>query len=299
MSPRLSGPKGAQVVDTTSTVRSFAIRHAEAVFLFKGRIPRRCRGKPGEKTKTMSLKIMVVDDETRTPNLIRSVATVMGHSVRAFEDRHAAGEQGAAERFDVVFVGMRLAELDGLELPSHIRRSQANGEATIVMLSATEDVASSRRAFGEGADLILTKPVSGECLRRLLSAINVPGWRSRKSPARLPLFTDVTCTWKDGQIRLRSVNISETGMLLQGSLEAEIGDEVTLEFRLADVGASLKARARISRKEGRERFGVEFVGLAGEDKNAIQVYVMGRKKEAERPPDLSVEGAGPRRLFRP
>src|SRR5579862_7030915 len=74
----------------------------------------------------MSLKIMVVDDEARSLNLMRSVATVMGHSVLAFEDRQAAGEQGDAERFDVAFVGMRLAEFDGVELANRIRRSKTS-----------------------------------------------------------------------------------------------------------------------------------------------------------------------------
>ena len=54
---------------------------------------------------------------------------------------------------------------------------------------------------------------------------------------------------------------------------------------------------RIARKEGIERVAVEFVGLAPEDQNAIQLYVMGRLKDLTPAHDLS--GIGMRRLFRP
>jgi hypothetical protein len=47
------------------------------------------------------------------------------------------------------------------------------------------------------------------------------------------------------------MNISESGMLLQGSLDAEVGQEVAVEFKLAEVGATLNVPGRIVRKEER------------------------------------------------
>jgi hypothetical protein len=70
-----------------------------------------------------------------------------------------------------------------------------------------------------------------------------------------------------------------------------------LEFKIAEVCASLNVPARILWKEGTERLGMEFVGLAPEDRNAIQLYVMGRLKDLTPPRDLS--GTGMRRLFSP
>jgi len=222
----------------------------------------------------MPLKIMAVDDEPKTTQLMRSVATPLGHTVIPFGDYQTAGKKGETQRFDVAFVGMRLPELGGLELARRIRNSQPNRETTIVMLSATENIDSLRRAFGEGADLVLAKPVSAARLRTMLAAMDSPRWKGRHA-ARLPLFTEVKCMWDDWQFPLRGMNISESGMLLQPSLEMEVGQEVSLEFKIAEIRASLNVRARIIRKEGNERVAVEFVGLAPEDQNAIQVYVTG------------------------
>jgi CheY-like chemotaxis protein len=232
----------------------------------------------------MPLKIMVVDDEPKTTQLMRSLATPLGHTVMPFGDYQTAGQKGETQRFDVAFVGMRLPELGGLELAHRIRNSQPNRETTIVMLSATENIDSLRRAFGEGADLVLAEPVSAARLRTMLAAIDSPRWKGRHA-ARLPLFTEVNCMWDGWQFPLRGMNISESGMLLQPSLDMEVGQEVSLEFKIAEIRASLNVRARIIRKEGNERVAVEFVGLASEDQNAIQVYVTGHL-ESLRPREI-------------
>lgn len=232
----------------------------------------------------MPLKIMVVDDEAKTTQLMRSLATPLGHTVMPFGDYQTAGHKGETQRFDVAFVGMRLPELGGLELARRIRNSQPNRETTIVMLSATEHIDSLRRAFGEGADLVLAEPVSAARLRTMLAAMDSPRWKGRHA-ARLPLFTEVHCMWGGWQFPLRGMNISESGMLLQPSLDIEVGQEVSLEFKIAEIRASLNVRARIVRKEGNERVAVEFVGLAPEDRNAIQVYVTGHL-ESLRPREI-------------
>ena len=202
----------------------------------------------------MSLKIMVVDDEPKVTQLMRSLATPLGHTVLPFGDYQAAGQRGETQRFDVAFVGMRWPELGGLELARRMRNSQPNRET-----------------------------------------MDLPEWKGRRHAARLPLFTEVTCTWNEWQFPLRSLNISESGMLLQPAIAAEVGQEVALEFKIADVRASLNVLARIIRKEG-ERVGMEFVGLAPEDQNAIQLYVTGHLEVRTPREPLNL---GTRRLFSP
>ncbi|PYU21019.1 MAG: hypothetical protein DMG30_18820 [Acidobacteria bacterium] len=242
----------------------------------------------------MSLKIMVTDDEPKTTHLMRSLATPLGHTVLPFGDYQAAGQRGETQRFDVAFVGMRLPELNGLELAHRIRNSKPNRETIIVMLSATNDVGTLRRAFGEGADLVVTKPISADRLRRMLLALDLPDWKGKRHAARLPLFTEVNCTWKGRQFPLRSLNISESGMLLQPAIDAEVGQEVALEFKIAEFDASLNESARIIRKEGTRQLAVEFIRLAPENQNAIHLYVTGHLEGPRRRESLKL---GPRRLF--
>jgi CheY-like chemotaxis protein len=243
----------------------------------------------------MALKIMVMDSEPASSKLLRSLSAPFGHVVLTFDDLQAAGQRAEGQRFDVAFVGMRATNLAELELVRQIRNSQPNREAIIVMLTDTEDVPTLRKAFGEGADFVLTQPMAGNRLRRMLAAMDSMEWKKRGA-ARMPLFTEVVCTWNGRQLPMRSRNISESGMLLQGPLDTELSEEVRLEFHIAELGASLKVSARTVRKEGADRIAVGFVTLEPEDRNAIQLYVMGRLKDLTPPRDLA--GVGLRRVFR-
>jgi len=243
----------------------------------------------------MSLKIMIVDDEPVSLQLMRSVAAPLEHMVLAFDDRQLAWQRAEKQRFDAVFVGVSAAQPDGFELARRIRNSQVNRDTAIVMLSATDDVEVFRKAFVEGADLVLSKPLTAGRLRPMLASLESRAWKGRRHAVRLPLFAEVTCKCGDRQFPLRSLNISEGGMLLQPSLELEVGQEVSLEFKIAELRVSLNVRARIVRKVGTEQVGVQFTGLEPEQKNAIQLYVMGHLKEETPPKELQV---GQRRLFR-
>jgi CheY-like chemotaxis protein len=233
----------------------------------------------------MPLKIMVADNEPSFLQLMRSLATPLGHTVFTFDGSQEIGERAEKQRFDAFFLGM--PEPDGLELTRRIRNSEPNREATILVLSVTDGVDCMRKAFGQGADFVLTKPVTGSRLRPILAAMASPGWKDKRHAVRLPLFTEVTCTWDNRQFPLRSMNISESGMLLQPSLDIEVGQEVGLEFKIAEVCASLRVRARIARKEGSTGIAIQFMGLAPEEQNAIQLYVLGHLKEITPSRDFS------------
>lgn len=256
----------------------------------------------------MAMKILVVDDDVQTLKSIRLMVVPLGHKVLAFETNQEAIRQAGEQKFDAVFIGLRTPGLAGLDVTRQIRNSELNRETVIVLLTNTDDIEAWRKAFGEGATFVFTKPVTSARVIPLLKAMEHPSWQAgsvattsprftevaitnaawsepKMHAARLPLFTQATCKWHDHEYPLRSMNISETGMLLQPAVEAEKGEEVSLQFKLADIRSDLNLRARIVRKDGTERIGLEFIDLAPEDKNAIQMYVMGRlaTTEASRP----------------
>jgi CheY-like chemotaxis protein len=244
----------------------------------------------------MSLKIIVADNEPKSTSLLRAVATPLGHSVLPFQDYEAAAQKGETQHFDVAFLGMRLPELTGIGVASRLRNSVSNHDAAIVMVTATDDIDTLRKAFAEGANFVLTEPVPGARLHRLLSAMASPGWKDRRPSARLPLQAEVTCSWLHRKTPLHSLNISESGMLLRPLVDAPVGEEVNLEFKIAEVHAAVSVRARIVRKdEPAKLVGVEFVDLPREAQNAIQVYVIGHAKDEA--PQRGPLNFQPRRLF--
>jgi len=94
---------------------------------------------------------------------------------------------------------MRMPQLDGLELARRIRNSQPNRETTIVMLSATDDIGNVRKAFGEGADFVLTKPVTAARLRPMLAAWTRPGGKAKGTRPVYPSLRRSSATGMGGR----------------------------------------------------------------------------------------------------
>jgi len=72
-------------------------------------------------------------------------------------------------------------------------------------------------------------------------------------------------------------------MLLESPVDVELGVELSLQFEIAELGASLDVRARSVRKQGTTRVGVAFNELSPKDRNSIQLYIMGRLKPRTSP----------------
>jgi CheY-like chemotaxis protein len=241
----------------------------------------------------MPLKIMVVDNESLSLKVMRSLAVPLGHTVLTFDDSPEAIQQAERQRFNVAFVG--LPRPDGLELAHRIATLQPGNETTVVMLSAMDDVEMLRKAFGAGATFVLPKPITANRILPMLAAMQSPDWKTTSHASRLPFVTEVNCSWGGRDYVLRSMNISETGMLLQSSQEVAVGQELSMKFKIAEVRASLNVRAFIVRKQEPDRVATEFIDLSPEDQNAIQLCVMGRLKQ--RAPLRDLADFTPDRLF--
>jgi CheY-like chemotaxis protein len=224
----------------------------------------------------MPLRIMVVDDEPLSLKVMRTLGGSLGHIVLTFNDSQQAKLQAEKQRFDVVFVG--LPRSDGLDLAHTFGEPQPGSETIVVMLGPENDTETLRKSFGAGATFFLPKPIASTRVVPFLKAMSLTDWKTRRHAARLPFVTEVNCKSASGNFPMRSVNISETGMLLQSLHDVGLGQAVSLEFKIAEIRASLNVHARVVRKEGTDHMAVAFVDLAPEDQNAIQLCVMGRVK---------------------
>jgi len=224
----------------------------------------------------MSLRILIVEDDAPTLRLMRAAVIPLGHKVLTIEDARKAAAQVESQKLDVLFVSLNLAASGGLELAHQTRSSDLNRDVAIVALSPTSDIETLRNAYRAGATMVLTKPLARAHLVPILTAMDRPGWKDQRHAARMPLFAPVNCQWNDQQFALCSLNISESGMLLEPAIDAEIGQDVGLQFEIGEAQTPLHVHARVVRKEGGERMGVEFTGLAPVEKNAIQLHILGR-----------------------
>lgn len=229
----------------------------------------------------MSLKLMAVDDD---PDVLRSIKLMMealGCEVLALTDSQEAARRVSAEKFDGVLLDLNMPELDGFELTSLVRRSSANRNVPVVILTGLDDVETMRKGFKVGATCFLGKPPSQERLYRLIKAMRGPMLTEKRRHVRLPFRTPVRCkiaALGDREFMSGSLTISEGGMSLSPSGGLDENNELEVSFAMPGTSKPVRARGRVVRKEPPDQIGVAFILLAAEGLEAIRRYVEGAVK---------------------
>lgn len=221
------------------------------------------------------LKIMVVDDEPAVLGVLKDLMEPAGFAVSPFTDSREAAVRIEKEKFDAVFVDVRMPGMDGFELTQRVRASRPNSKVPIVMLTGQDDVETIRKGFQAGVTFFLGKPITVEKLRGLLAVTRGAMLKEKRRYARLPLRTAVSCRAGGKQLKSVSLNISKAGMLLECPGRVAVGEEVELQFMLPEALQPLRPGARVVRWEAPNYMGVQFVALAPEERAAIEGYING------------------------
>jgi CheY-like chemotaxis protein len=227
----------------------------------------------------MALKLLVVDDEVDVLKMIKNIIEPLGCEVLLLADSREAAKRVEKEKFDGVFLDARMPHLDGFELARCTRASSLNRGAPIVMLTAMNDLSTMRRAFEAGITFFLAKPFDNEKLYSLFKIMRGAMLREKRRHARLPFRTPLTCWVGERSFPSCSLNMGESGMLLEFSGGLAEGMIVDLEFTLPQAKKSLKLRAKVIRREPPDRMALGFLELTTEDQQAIQAFIAGGIKE--------------------
>jgi CheY-like chemotaxis protein len=117
-----------------------------------------------------SRRVLVVEDNRDTREMLRFLLRVWGHQVEVAGD----GEQGLNKalgwRPEVAILDIGLPQLNGYELARHLKAA-LGGEARLTALTGYGSDGDSERAFAAGFDHHLTKPADPEELRCLVAAV--------------------------------------------------------------------------------------------------------------------------------
>lgn len=120
-------------------------------------------------------KILIVDDDEESRQLLTEVLEANGYGVGAVGDgqaaRKALGEDG---EYRIVIADLHMPKETGLELLRHLR--EQNSHHRIVLMSSFISAAERDLARDLGAQALLEKPF------RLSELLNVVGGLAQKSP---------------------------------------------------------------------------------------------------------------------
>jgi len=223
------------------------------------------------------LKLLVVEDDPASLELMSEVFTSLKAEVRAVNDSEKAVGIINQERFDGIFLDLEMPNLNGFDLARLVRKSSWNKSTPIIIVTGRDERQTMQEVFALGATFFLQKPVDRQKLSMLFRTVSGGMLENRRKYARVPLQTEVICTVGSRTIRGMTWNLSQGGMQVEAS-NLQSKDTVRLSFRLPVSGVSIDAMGTVAWAD-EKRQGIQFTTLSTPAQQSIRKYIAEVEKD--------------------
>lgn len=222
------------------------------------------------------LKLLVVEDDVPSLELMREVFTALKAEVFPLSDSAQAAVVVDQQKFDGIFLDLAMPRMHGLELAKKIRTSSWNKTTPIIIVTGSDDRQNMQQAFAMGVTFFLQKPVDRQKLTKLFRSVVGGLTENRRRTVRVPLQTDVVCEVGNRSFRGTTWNLSQGGMQVEaGNLQP--ADVVHVSFRLPVTSITIDAVGKVAwSKESRQ--GIQFTKVGEQSQKAIRDFVAAVEK---------------------
>jgi len=181
------------------------------------------------------MHILVVDDEKNIQRTMMLALESMGHDGAAAQNGVIAIEELKAEKYDVVFLDLKLSQESGLDVLQEILRVSPG--TAVIMFTAFASIDTAVEAMRRGAFDYLPKPFTPDQIRHALAHVE----RTRKLEIRVAeLESRVATEGPDIDLETESEAMQKT---LDVAFKAANSDATVLLLGESGTGKSLLARA--------------------------------------------------------
>ena len=223
------------------------------------------------------LKLLVVEDDPASLELMTEVFTSLKAEVRAVSDSEEAVGIINHERFDGIFLDLEMPKLNGFDLARLVRKSSSNKSTPIIIVTGRDERQTMQEVFALGATFFLQKPVDRQKLSFLFRTVSGGMLENRRKYIRVPLKTEVICIVGSRTIRGVTWNLSQGGMQVEANnLQAK--DSVRLSFQLPVSGVSIDAMGIVA-WANEKRQGIQFTTLNTPAQHSIRTYIAEVEKD--------------------
>jgi DNA-binding response OmpR family regulator len=116
-------------------------------------------------------RILVADVDPDTRVLIASVVAILGYTPIVVQSGAEAVASSETTPLDLAILDFSMPDIDGLRVCQAIKDGHAGDFIPVLMLTARDTIRDKVRAFSEGVDEYLTKPINYEELQARINAL--------------------------------------------------------------------------------------------------------------------------------
>lgn len=220
----------------------------------------------------MGFRLLLLNTEVPTSQAFKQAVPQIEAELVTLGDTQLAARVIRDERFDCVFVSTGIPGLSRQEFASMVRRSKFNGSAPVIFLTGYRDPEPQEGKAWEGV-LLLPKPSSSREILPFLKELRRKLVAERRRGRRLSFRTAVNCVRGTRRFRATSIDLSNLGILLEGSPGLERGDDFEVYFPLTSDAPPFRARVRVVRIDRAGRLGLTFQNLGSSHRERLRQFL--------------------------
>jgi len=221
----------------------------------------------------MAGRILVVDDDPPTCELIQEVLRSAEFDSVAVTHSGLALTQLATEKFDALFLDVHMPPPDGIELTRRIRSGGLNVTTPIMIITGEDDHGLLSRAFQAGASFFLYKPIDRHDILRLLRATHGSIEQEKRRFRRVKVACKVSIEFDGTLFNGSTLDLSIGGMFVQVPSALPVGTVARATIDLKS-DAPFVASARVLRVSGDDCMGMQFQNLSVQQTKRLQDFLL-------------------------
>jgi CheY-like chemotaxis protein len=221
----------------------------------------------------MPNRVLVVDDNAAFGELIQEVLRTVDIESLVLTHSGQAVTCLAREKFDAVFLDMRMPAPDGIELTQKIRSGGLNVSTPIMMITGEDERALLGRAFEAGANYFLYKPVDRHAILRLVRATKDSIEHERRRFRRIKVSCNVSIESGNTHLKGTTLDMSIGGMFVQSSGVLPMGTVAQVTVHVPS-GPPLTFAARVLRVAGADCMGMQFENVSPALSKSLQEFLL-------------------------
>lgn len=152
-----------------------------------------------------------------------------------------------------------------------MRRDAATRRCPLAILARGDFEPRELELLEAGANAVFRLPPGEDWDKRLARLLQVTVRRD----ARVAIHLQLEATLGEARqpFTATTLNLSETGMLIEAGVKLDPGQELDFALQLPGVAGLISGRARVARFDGRYAYGLEFTDLAGEFLDRLREFL--------------------------
>ncbi len=234
------------------------------------------RTQPGGPAKpgATAIRILVVDDDPGTCELLQATLLQAGIEASAMTDSQQAAARLRAEKFNCVFLDVHMPPPDGIELVRQLRKSGINQRTPVVIITGDADPSLLARGYQAGADFFLYKPIDRRHLLGVLRATRGAIERERRRFRRVTVCRKVDLRCGNQKLEGETLDMSLNGLFVHVPGTFPQGSRVEVRLHLNPGSEPGNISGRIARVVGDNRMGIHLDALKPADGERLQEFLL-------------------------